>query len=207
MFGDHAVYVTSYGYVTPPVQTVYVPQHKTVNVGFTLTTPVFNVAPLVDAGPDAAITNGSTFSRSGSFIDPGADTWTATVSYADGSGNQVLPLNPDKTFDLNHVYSTAGVYTVTVTVTDNHGGAGTDTARVTVNNVATIPPSSNPPTDPDGDGIFEDLNGNGRLDFADVVLYFNQMEWIAGNEPVTAFDLNGNGRIDFADIVKLFGEI
>jgi PKD repeat protein len=66
---------------------------------------------------------------------------------------------------------------------------------------------NNPPTDPDYDCIYEDLNGNGRLDFADVVLYFNQMEWIAANEPVSAFDLNGNGRIDFADIVKLFGEI
>jgi PKD repeat protein len=67
--------------------------------------------------------------------------------------------------------------------------------------------TNNPPTDPDGDCIYEDLNGNGRLDFADVVLYFNQMEWIAVYEPVSAFDLNGNGRIDFADIVKLFGEI
>jgi len=66
---------------------------------------------------------------------------------------------------------------------------------------------SNPPTDPDGDCIYEDLNGNGRLDFADVVLYFNQMTWIAANEPVSAFDLNGNGRIDFADIVALFNEI
>jgi hypothetical protein len=63
------------------------------------------------------------------------------------------------------------------------------------------------PTDPDHDGIYEDLNSNDRLDFADVVLYFNQMEWIAANEPVKAFDLNGNGRIDFADIVRLFGEI
>ena len=63
------------------------------------------------------------------------------------------------------------------------------------------------PADPDLDGIFEDLNGNGRLDFADVVLYFNQMTWIAENEPVEAFDLNGNGRIDFADIVTLFNEI
>jgi PKD repeat protein len=63
------------------------------------------------------------------------------------------------------------------------------------------------PTDPDGDCIYEDLNANNRLDFADVVLYFNQMTWIAGNEPVAAFDLNGNGRIDFADIVALFNEV
>jgi PKD repeat protein len=73
--------------------------------------------------------------------------------------------------------------------------------------VIPLPGYTSPPTDPDGDCIYEDLNGNGRLDFADVVLYFNQMEWIAANEPVNAFDLNGNERIDFADIVQLFGEI
>jgi len=73
--------------------------------------------------------------------------------------------------------------------------------------VLPLPGFSSPPTDPDGDCIYEDLNGNTRLDFADVVLYFNRMEWIAVNEPVSAFDLNGNTRIDFADIVKLFGEI
>ena len=73
--------------------------------------------------------------------------------------------------------------------------------------VAPLPGYVNPPTDPDGDCIYEDLNANGRLDFADVVLYFNQMTWIAAHEPIPAFDLNGNGRIDFADIVKLFGEI
>ena len=54
------------------------------------------------------------------------------------------------------------------------------------------------------DGLYEDINGNGVLDFNDVVLYFNQMDWIADNEPVGAFDFNRNGRIDFNDIVVLF---
>ena len=51
------------------------------------------------------------------------------------------------------------------------------------------------------------MNGNGRRDFADVVLYFNQMTWIAANEPVECFDCNGNGRIDFADVVWLFNHL
>ena len=51
------------------------------------------------------------------------------------------------------------------------------------------------------------MNGNKRKDFADVVLFFNQMTWIAANEPVTAFDYNGNGRIDFADVVWLFNNL
>lgn len=96
---------------------------------------VKNVAPLVDAGPDAAIDEGDTFISTSSFTDPGADTWTATVDYGDGSGPQPLALNPDKTFALNHVYVDDGAYTVTVTVTDDDGGGAIDTAIVTVNNV------------------------------------------------------------------------
>ncbi len=70
-----------------------------------------------------------------------------------------------------------------------------------------IPGGVSAPTDLDDDGLYEDLNGNGRKDFADVVLCFNQIPWIAENEPVSAFDYNGNGRIDFADVVWLFNHL
>jgi len=50
------------------------------------------------------------------FTDAGADTWTATVNYGDGSGAKPLTLNADKTFGLSHVYADNDVYTVTVTV-------------------------------------------------------------------------------------------
>ena len=83
----------------------------------------------------------------------------------------------------------------------------TDHLPLVVFTLLPLPGYSTIPTDPDNDGIYEDLNGNGRLDFADVVLYFNQMTWIAANEPIFLFDLNSNGRIDFADIVALFNEI
>jgi PKD repeat protein len=73
--------------------------------------------------------------------------------------------------------------------------------------IVPLPGITTSPTDPDGDCLYEDLNANNRKDFNDVVLMFNQMQWIAANEPVSAFDFNGNGRIDFNDIVKLFGEI
>ncbi|MEN6519193.1 MAG: hypothetical protein ABFC38_13640 [Methanospirillum sp.] len=51
------------------------------------------------------------------------------------------------------------------------------------------------------------MNGNGRKDFADIVLYFNRMSWIAANEPMAAFDCNGNGRIDFPDVDWLFDDL
>ncbi len=70
-----------------------------------------------------------------------------------------------------------------------------------------MPGGTGAPTDTDGDGKYEDVNGNGRKDFADVTLYFNQMSWIAANEPTALFDCNGNGRIDFADVVWLFNNL
>jgi len=73
--------------------------------------------------------------------------------------------------------------------------------------VRAVPGGVGLPTDTDADGLFDDVNGNGRKDFADVVLFFNQMTWIAENEPVAAFDDNGNGRIDFADVVWLFNHL
>ena len=63
------------------------------------------------------------------------------------------------------------------------------------------------PTDPDNDGLYEDLNGNGRLDFNDVVLLFKNLSWISANEPVAAFDFNRNGRIDFNDVIIRFREV
>ncbi len=70
-----------------------------------------------------------------------------------------------------------------------------------------VPGGAGVPQDYDGDGRYEDVNGNGRHDFADIVLFFNRMTWIAEHEPVAAFDINGNGRIDFADVVSLFNRL
>lgn len=70
-----------------------------------------------------------------------------------------------------------------------------------------LPDQAAVPLDPDHDGLCEDLNGNGHLDFSDVVLFFNQLDWIAGNEPVGLFDFNSNGQIDFNDVVLLFGRL
>ena len=81
-----------------------------------------NVAPVVSAGGDVTVDEGSVFAQSGSFTDPGANTWTATVNYGDGGGVQPLVLNANKTFALSHTYADNGSFTVTVTVTDDDGG-------------------------------------------------------------------------------------
>jgi len=105
---------------------------------------VNNGAPVVDAGIDAAIDEGDTFTGSGSFSDLGTDSWSATVDYGAGLGAQALTLDTDKTFDLGYTYVDNGIYTVTVTVMDDDSGIGTDTRVVTVNNVApTVDAGSN----------------------------------------------------------------
>ncbi len=99
-----------------------------------------NVAPEVDAGPDAMVAAGDSFTGAGSFSDPGNDIWTATVDYGDGAGPEPLGLNPDKTLDLEHVYMNAGTYNVAVCVADDDGGEGCSSLAVTV------PTPNRPPT-------------------------------------------------------------
>ena len=77
-----------------------------------------------------------TFTTAGTFLDPGADTWTATVDYGDGSGAQPLTLGTDRAFALSHRYADDGHYTVTVTVRDDDTGVGTATLIVDVHNIA-----------------------------------------------------------------------
>lgn len=84
----------------------------------TTTATVANLAPAVAAFAGAVLLPGETYTAKGSFTDPGADTWGATVDYGDGSGVSPLAL-AGKTFMLAHTYLNAGTYTVTVTVQDD----------------------------------------------------------------------------------------
>ena len=96
---------------------------------------VVNAAPLVVVGSDVELLEGSSFSRTGYFVDPGADVWSATVNYGDGTGELPLAVNSDGTFTLNNLYVDDGTYTVTVTVTDDDGGSESAALHVMVANV------------------------------------------------------------------------
>jgi PKD repeat protein len=107
----------------------------------------------------------------------------------------------------SHTYTTAGIYSATLQAFNAAGYSSIQKVSAIVTPMQPVPPSVNAPRDLNNDGLYEDIDGNGVLDFNDVVLFFNQMDWIAGNEPVGAFDFNRNGRIDFDDIVIVFNEL
>jgi PKD repeat protein len=87
---------------------------------------VRNVAPTVDAGLSQNVNKGDTVQFKGTFTDPGwLDTHTFHWDFGDGSIST-------GTLTPKHVYTTTGVYKVTLTVTDDNGGVGQDTIVVVV---------------------------------------------------------------------------
>lgn len=150
--GDALTLTWDFGDGSPPVGGV-TPSHVYADNGtYTVTLSVFdgalistatttatiaNVAPVASDLGSSAVFRNEAYARSGSFVDPGADSWTATVDYGDGSGVHALALS-GMTFDLSHGYAVAGTYTVTVTVRDDDGGVGTAEAQVTVVNRAPV---------------------------------------------------------------------
>ena len=129
---------------------------------------------------------------------------------ADNGGNWFISGVPDERWDdddLNDLKQLKGSDFEAVNESSLMIDPDSGRAKITLPVPLTLPGQSSPPTDPDHDGVYEDLNGNGRKDFSDVVLFFKQLDWITANEPVAAFDYNNNKRVEFSDIVSLFKEL
>ncbi|UCG68749.1 MAG: PKD domain-containing protein [Thermoplasmata archaeon] len=96
-----------------------------------------NVAPTPDAGGPYVGNEGTSMDFIGNQTDPGSDTFTYLWDFGDGKIS--TQQNP------THIYSDDGVYTVSLTVTDDDGGMALDYAITIVYNV---PPSIEPVESP-----------------------------------------------------------
>jgi outer membrane protein assembly factor BamB len=111
-----------------------------------------------------------------------------------------------------HTFTTAGTFTVSLNVT-NAGGSNT-TTRTNYITVTSVKPFPKPgggffpePTDPNHDGKYEDIDGNGWIGFNDVVVLYQNMEAADAGVygPIAYYDYDNSGFIGFNDVVKLYG--
>ena len=129
------------------------------------------------------------------------------------SGQRVWPIDEKSAWILSYGRRPAemgglGDYVLTKillpeSVRTNQSIAQVSVERASVDMVIPLPGQDAAPQDLDGDGLYEDLNGNGRVDFLDITLFFEHLEWIAENEPISSFDYNKNGRLDIGDVQAL----
>ena len=105
----------------------------------TLVLSVENLAPTLAALSNQSVETGETVAFTAAFTDPGAlDTHTAVIDWGDGTVEAGTVDASGGTVSGSHAYTAAGMFTVTVTLTDDDGGTVVQTFTVTV----TEPPVS-----------------------------------------------------------------
>jgi PKD repeat protein len=62
------------------------------------------------------------------------------------------------------------------------------------------------PGDPDTDGLYEDVNGDGTFDVSDVQTAFANRRSIERRDDGPAFEFNGDGTFEVVDAQALFVE-
>jgi len=92
---------------------------------------VRDVAPRIAVQHNGAARRGVAFRRRIAFTDPGADTWRAVITWGDGSVSR-RPGSASHTFVTGHIFRRVGLFTVTVRVSDHHGGTGVRRFKVRV---------------------------------------------------------------------------
>lgn len=99
---------------------------------------------VTDVAPSAALTLSQTFVPLNQSVhadvaitDPGADQWSCTIDWGDGSTSTTAP-SSSKSCSGDHAYGTGGSYTVKATVDDQDGNTGTDSQGLVVKGLPTF---------------------------------------------------------------------
>ncbi|WP_244877441.1 dockerin type I domain-containing protein [Haloferax prahovense] len=113
-------------------------------------------------------------------------------------------------YTTRYIDTAAGEYTLDVSASDDTGTQATLDRSLTVGDESTAPTVDpvgdfeSPPTDPDGDGVYEDVNGDGTVTVTDVQALFTHRDSEAVTEQSERFDVTGNGVFNIVDVQRLF---
>ena len=138
------------------VVTVTVTDNDGLTATTSLTVNVANVAPALGDFDDATFEVGSAYTVEGTFSDPGADNWIATVDWGDGSAPSQAMLS-GQSFSLVHVYNAVGSFPVTVTIADD------DAETSTVHTVTVTQPPAPGPDLSAANALIDQLVANGKM--------------------------------------------
>jgi hypothetical protein len=95
---------------------------------------VTNVAPTVSTGAGSSLVAGTTHVLQAEFADPGAldAPWSYAVNWGDGTKITTGNTASSGALSLPHTYKQAGVFNITIVISDKDGGVGTGGYTVTV---------------------------------------------------------------------------
>ncbi|MGM0590679.1 MAG: hypothetical protein ACQETI_03450 [Halobacteriota archaeon] len=172
----------------------------------------YNVSLTGNGAPITAVESGIIGGASFEVVDGGVGSPHVSARGAD-LGGQVGSFSGEKTlytatFAGNLSASDLSVQTTALT-DDNSDPMADSRVRLRVQSDSLfekpIPGTgaSGPPTDTDGDGKYDDVNGDGRATFADAIaLAFIDSSTLSARQ-TAALDFDGDGTLDFADAISL----
>jgi serine protease AprX len=107
---------------------------------------------------------------------------------------------------IDRTFADTGERTVTLTVTDAENRTGTRTRNLTV---SPPPLVDDPPRDPDGDDLYEDVRGDGDISILDVQSLFNNLDSsdLQAYATLYSFSSGDPQEVTILDVQGLFNEI
>lgn len=165
--------------------------------------PPFTISNLT--GPET-LTSGESGTVSATVTNDGAVVATKTVSFTVGGSvvnteSMTLDAGESATVEFDISASELGTQSYGVSTVDD---SQSDELTVVLPVVGS---SDGAPTDPDGDGQYEDLNGDGTVDVGDVQTLFVNHDDPAVQQYTAQYDYNGDGVVDVGDVQYLFTEV
>ena len=138
----------------------------------------------------------------------GRQTYYWTLLEAPSGANPGLP----QTDTGNVTFTKPGTYRIQLLITESDGEG--DRANISIQVGSESKPNLDPicsgcdsPTDLDGDGKYEDVNGNNVQGFGDVVTLFDNLQSDSVAKNTELYDYNDNGVVGFGDVIYLFEQI